>query len=144
MQIVYYNNKSDRRCARKTLQQIGLQGATLAPFEPLGDISGRVICAYDASNAEANYVKLDGVPYFVTDCERDTGGRMVLTLQKDVLCAYLASLLECPAVLANAETAMNSYAAGAIPTAQYMQQQTRTFGGFSFVYPAYYVLVCVG
>ena len=141
MTVQFYKNASNPKAFEKTLTPIG-SGTTLLPYEPITDISGRILVAYDASTAAANYCTLDGVPYFITDRQQETGQRMWIYVRKDVLSMYADQILQCPAVLANAETTYNAYSRGQIPTASYMQQQVKLLGALAF--DSAYILVSVG
>lgn len=141
MTVQFYKNASNPKAFAKALTAIG-SSTTLLPYEPISDIAGRILVEYDASTAVANYCELDGVPYFITDRQQETGQRMWLYVRKDVLCMYGDQILQCPAVLANAETAYNAYAQGQIPTASYMQQQVKLLGTLAF--DSAYILVSVG
>lgn len=141
MTVTFYQSASDPKAAYKSLTQVGT-AITLKPFEPMVDISGRFLIAYDSTLEACNYCMIDGEPYFITNSEKDVGGRLWVYVKKDVLSKYISQLLSCPAVLDRAEQAYNAYSDDHRSTAQYVQQQCKSFG--SFTWWPYYILVSVG
>lgn len=142
MTAIFYQNNSDPKAAYKSLTQKG-SAITLQPFEPMVDISGRFLIAYDSTLEGCNYCTIDGEPYFIENAEKDVGGRLWVYVKKDVLSKYISQLLSCPAVLDRAEQAYNAYADDHRTTAQYVQQQSKAFPN-SFAWISEYILVSVG
>ena len=107
----FYNNTDNPKTVNKTLSAEPVISATITPYQPLSELTGTIILAYDSDLDSANYCSIgtNGTKYyFITDRILLTGGKIQLTLRIDVLMTYSADILNCKAVINRSDTLNNA------------------------------------
>lgn len=89
--ITLYSVTDDPKVVDKTLGSAQAGPLSCTPYEPLSDIEGYVILAYNSTRKGSNYALLDGKYYYITDREMLTGGQLKLKLKVDVLKTYVST-----------------------------------------------------
>ena len=108
--VNFYNMKDDPINLEKSLTETPLHIATsLQPYEPLSEITGRIIVQYDSDIDNCNYVSMLNKYYFITDRQLDTAQRIIIYLKTDVLATYSAGIKECDCIPVRNTTTNNPY-----------------------------------
>ena len=130
-----YNNTDNPKTVNKTLSETPTHTATITPYQPLSELTGTIILAYNSALDSANYCSFGSKYYFITDRILLTGGKIQLTLRVDVLMTYKTAIKNCPAILARTETkeAQDIYIADPdYPIEQYKKIVIKNFAPFSY------------
>lgn len=104
----FYNNTDNPKTVTKTLPETPTHTATITPYQPLSELTGTIILAYNSDLDSANYCSFGSKYYFITDRILLTGGKIQLTLRTDVLMTYRAAILNCKAVINRSDTLNNA------------------------------------
>lgn len=95
MTVQFYKYTGNPKKINKTLPT-AVRTLTINPTDLYDDQQPQLILAYDTNNAtvynNANYCSIDSVYYFITDRALNTGSRMVLFLEKDLLMTYASEI----------------------------------------------------
>lgn len=129
---------------------------TFEPYQPLSDLTGTVLIPYKIKVGNdyvilegANYAKLNGKYYFITDRVLEPGGKLRLYLKIDVLMTYAEQIKNCPAVnrrsanLYNAFIYDNQMDRFAFPANGLYNFWHEVTGTFSFSYDSFSNLILV-
>lgn len=87
--ITLYSISDDPKVVNKTLGSAQAGPLSCTPYEPLSDLEGYVILAYNSTRKACNYALLDNKYYYITDREMLTGSQLKLKLKVDVLRTYV-------------------------------------------------------
>lgn len=110
MDITFYTYNGEAKKIDKTngLTSLGNESG-IKPFEPFDVETGSLILAYNATYAEANYMKVNDYYYFVKTPILRVGERMVIELEKDVLMSNRVELLSMTVIMQRNSSMFNSY-----------------------------------
>lgn len=89
--VTFYNISDPPNKLSKTIGT-ALKTSTCTPFKPVSDLTGTILLDYTAEAEGANYAMVTGDGRerycFITDIEKDIGGRMSITLKEDPLMTF--------------------------------------------------------
>lgn len=109
MQITLYINSSAPETLNKTITQIGSTTA-IRPTAAVDILSPNIILSYDPAFLQCNYCYIDTFQrFYFCKVTVDTGGRLVLTCEVDVLMSYKGSIKKCPISVIRSETIGSNY-----------------------------------
>lgn len=94
----FYNISDPPNKLSKTIGT-ALKTSTCTPFKPVSDLTGTILLDYTAEAEGANYAMVTGDGRerycFITDIEKDIGGRMSITLKEDALMTFSTGIKNC-------------------------------------------------
>lgn len=110
MDVAFYTYNGEAKKINKTndLTLLGSESG-IKPFESFDVENGSLILAYNATYAEANYMKVNDYYYFVKTPILRVGERMIIELEKDVLMSNLVELLSMRVIMQRNSSMFNSY-----------------------------------
>lgn len=85
----------------KLVKNLGtaIKTSNCTPFRPVSDLTGTILIDYAAAAESANYAMVTGDGRnrycFITDIEKDIGGKMSISLREDALMTFSNAIYEC-------------------------------------------------
>ena len=94
--VTYYNIQDPPNKINKTLGT-AVGSSTCSPWEPVSDLSGKIIANYTSAVEAGNYVAItgDGRPRYcyIRDVIKRPGGQMEITLEEDPLMTFSTEIM---------------------------------------------------
>lgn len=86
--------------------------ATCTPFEPVSDLTGKILIDYNAAVETCNYAAIGDRYYYIRDYIKDIGSRMQVILELDPLKTFSTQIKACDCICATTckKELHNSYA----------------------------------
>lgn len=107
--VKFYKYTGNPKKIHKTLSQIG-DSIEISPTDILDDQQPQLILSYAATRYNnANYCAIGSDYYFITDRGLDTGQRMILYLEKDLLMTNQAELDQTDIIVERSTTMIDSW-----------------------------------
>lgn len=110
MEVILYNNKSDKRVVNKSITQIYTCECKL--LEPCSLLMPKIRINYPTGIESANYcyIPFFGRYYYIKDIEYIAGGQCIISMSGvDVLMTYKSSILNLSCAVERNENAKNEF-----------------------------------
>lgn len=95
--VDFYNNGEDPRKINKSVGTL-VASATCSPTDSVSSMRPVLICDYNGSLEGANYCTFGGKNYFIRNIEKQTGGKIIIQCEVDVLATYASQINNLPAI----------------------------------------------
>lgn len=95
--VDFYNNGEDPRKINKSLGTF-IATASCSPTGSVSSMKPVLICDYNGNLEGANYCTFGGKNYFIRNIEKETGGKIIIQCEVDVLATYASQIVDLPAI----------------------------------------------
>lgn len=120
MTAQFYKFTGDPRVIEKSFDATSAE-VSISPYREINDLRGYIIVSKDFE--QYNFVKLSIAGktkyYFVTAKTVDTGGRLIMSLEEDVLMTHATLILNTDCMVAQANNGANPYFQNDLPCLVY-------------------------